>query len=286
MVTRYPSLVPPFIVLGWKPSRPYSRPPGARRVLLARWNAAVADRNSRPDRQWVVTFEKAVDLSLFGNILDAVHGTFYAGTITRIHLAPRAGHSRRLKATSDIPGLPAPHMEIPAAWENYLWRLMNGTDQPSVQRSLMLLRESFKQVRVDRVAVDDLVRLGAFDSPPAIDRETAESAFVQGFKAIEALVGDPGSDKPKKRLKLEKSLIALQIDPGEQCGFAEKKAISERIWDAYAIRNGRAAHGSTRGSALTSHEIVDCQETARLLLRRLLEHEAVMPTGEASAQES
>ena len=94
----------------------------------------------------------------------------------------------------------------------------------------------------------------------------AESAFLNGFKVIESIVGEPGK-KERGRQKLIKKLEEHGIDPEESVGYRVKEKPIRKILKYQRLRDRIAAHGIQKTKRkLHLSEIIDLQSLARYLL--------------------
>ena len=93
----------------------------------------------------------------------------------------------------------------------------------------------------------------------------AESAFLNAFKAVEAIVGEPSKDRT--RHKLAQRLRERKIDPQESVGYRVKEKLIDKIVKFHSLRDQIAAHGIGRTKkTLRLSEIIDLQSLARHLL--------------------
>lgn len=93
----------------------------------------------------------------------------------------------------------------------------------------------------------------------------AESAFQNAYKAIEAIIGDPGKDRSDRKMKTR--LQAIGLDPFESVGYLLKEPLLERFKRYYAMRDSIAAHGSGKMKRpIKMGEIIDLQAMARHIL--------------------
>lgn len=93
----------------------------------------------------------------------------------------------------------------------------------------------------------------------------AESAFQNAYKAIEAIIGDPGKDRSDRKIKTR--LQATGLDPFESVGYLVKEPLLERFERYYRMRDSIAAHGSGKKKRpLKMGEIIDLQAMARHIL--------------------
>jgi hypothetical protein len=93
----------------------------------------------------------------------------------------------------------------------------------------------------------------------------AESAFLNAFKVIESVVGEPSKNRAVQ--KLSSKLNAQGIDPSEKVGYRDKKSILERILIYHPLRDKIAAHGIGKVKRdLKLSEIIELQALARYVL--------------------
>lgn len=93
----------------------------------------------------------------------------------------------------------------------------------------------------------------------------AESAFLNAFKCIESVVGEPS--KNRTEAKLRERLISRGVDPDQPAGIGEPEALWQKIISYHRIRDSIAAHGLGRTKRdLLLSEIIDLQLVARQLL--------------------
>lgn len=93
----------------------------------------------------------------------------------------------------------------------------------------------------------------------------AESAFLNAFKTVEAIVGDPS--KNRTRQKLTQRLQERGINPDESVGYRVKENLIDKILKYHHLRDQIAAHGIGKIKRdLRLSEIIDLQSLARHLL--------------------
>ncbi len=68
-----------------------------------------------------------------------------------------------------------------------------------------------------------------------------ETALLNSFKAVEAIIGEP----PKDDRKLFSRLLSIGLDPNEMVGYKQKKKLFELIREMNEARDKKTAHGST-----------------------------------------
>ena len=93
----------------------------------------------------------------------------------------------------------------------------------------------------------------------------AESAFLNAFKTVEAIVGEPGKDRTRR--KLTQRLQARGINPDEDVGYRVKENLIDKILKYHSLRDQIAAHGiGNIKRELKLSELIDLQSLARHLL--------------------
>jgi hypothetical protein len=93
----------------------------------------------------------------------------------------------------------------------------------------------------------------------------AESAFLNAFKTIEAMVGEPS--KNRTRQKLVEKLRTRGINSDESVGYRHKASVVDKILEYHPLRDQIAAHGIGKIKRdLKLSEIIELQSLARYLL--------------------
>ena len=94
----------------------------------------------------------------------------------------------------------------------------------------------------------------------------AESAFLNAFKTVETIVGEPSKNRTK--VKISERLEEKEIDVDELVGYqGNKEAILDKIVKYHQLRDRIAAHGLGKMKrGLKMSEILDLQSLARHLL--------------------
>lgn len=93
----------------------------------------------------------------------------------------------------------------------------------------------------------------------------AESAFLNAFKVVEAIVGEPS--KNRTRQKLTQKLRQRGINPDEKVGYRVKEKLTDKVLKYHLLRDQIAAHGIGKiKRELKLSEIIDLQSLARYLL--------------------
>lgn len=93
----------------------------------------------------------------------------------------------------------------------------------------------------------------------------AESSFLNAYKAVELMVGEPS--KNRTREKLVEKCKSIGLDPYAEVGYREKKSVVERIRDFQSIRDKVAAHGIAKYKRdILMGEIIEVQALARHML--------------------
>jgi hypothetical protein len=97
---------------------------------------------------------------------------------------------------------------------------------------------------------------------------SAEGAFQDAYKAIEAVIGDP----PSADEKLAQRLESAGLHANEEVGLVNKRPLLTAIRELNRTRDQRAAHGSTPRRGLSVLEVLECQKCAQLVLQAALDH--------------
>ena len=103
----------------------------------------------------------------------------------------------------------------------------------------------------------------------AEERITMENAFLNFYKSIEAIFGDPN----KNREVFAKKLKAQGVDPEELVGFREKERIIDKIYKMSGIRDKKVAHGKSMPHtkrSISYYEFIDFQYLANYLIYTVL----------------
>ena len=103
----------------------------------------------------------------------------------------------------------------------------------------------------------------------AEERTTMESAFLNFYKSIEAIFGDPNKDRKVFAEKLK----AQGVDPEELVEFREKERIIDKIYKMSRIRDKKVAHGKSMPHtkrSISYYEFMDFQYLANYLICTVL----------------
>jgi len=93
---------------------------------------------------------------------------------------------------------------------------------------------------------------------------TKESAQLNAYKAIEAILGDLGN--PKNEERIIKKLKKNKFNPFYKIGYGRKEYIKDKIIRHLYIRDKITGHGSTEKRNIKLSEIIDLQELSRYLI--------------------
>ena len=103
------------------------------------------------------------------------------------------------------------------------------------------------------------------------ERLAIENVVLQSFRAIEAIVGEPGKNEDRYRLRLQR----WGLNHGERVGFGKRHLLGKRIRWLNEARDSAAAHGKRRReNPFTMHEAMEAQNLAESVLHRALWFEA------------
>jgi len=144
----------------------------------------------------------------------------------------------------------------------WVWDVLPGCKNPNVAKALFFLATSLDRIEFSPGDQHDIVS-GVQDAgvpKSAIDQVEIESVAMDAYKAIEAVVGDPGSDLRKFRL----TVTEAGINPDEMVGYHDKVSLAQKIITLNEHRDSRIAHGSSpRNTPLSYFELMDWQECAK-----------------------
>jgi hypothetical protein len=154
------------------------------------------------------------------------------------------------------------HISFSRDLEDWVWKMLPGCADSKVAKALFFIACSLNRFCFYPGDQHDIVS-GVQDAgipKSAIDQVEIESIAMDAYKAIEAIVGDPGGDLRKFRLKVTES----GINPDEMVGYHEKVPLAENIITLNKHRDSRVAHGSyPRSNPLSYFELMDWQECAK-----------------------
>ncbi|MDV2989662.1 MAG: hypothetical protein P3T54_05910 [Dehalogenimonas sp.] len=144
---------------------------------------------------------------------------------------------------------------------------------PPMMNSGSFYRESILKIWLCEDDVSELSLDG--DTPTSVVEKTnIETAYQNAYKAIEAIIGEPSSDKDKFRNKLK----AQGINPDEIIGYDALRGIREetifnKILNMQETRDTKAAHGKTgRPRDIGYLELADKQKLAKYIILRTVSH--------------
>jgi hypothetical protein len=98
-----------------------------------------------------------------------------------------------------------------------------------------------------------------------------EGAVLNSFRAVEAVVGEPG----KRQERFRQRLLNSGVEPDQQVGYSgeAQHAIIDRIRWLRDLRDATSAHGRRgRASPLTYREVMEAQDVARAVVMDALVH--------------
>jgi hypothetical protein len=95
-----------------------------------------------------------------------------------------------------------------------------------------------------------------------------ENALISTFKVIEAIIGDP----PSNKTKFQRKLRSVGIDPNELVGYRDKKPICDVIREMSRERDKKSAHGSTSNREIAVANMLEYQACSRYVLIYALEN--------------
>lgn len=96
-----------------------------------------------------------------------------------------------------------------------------------------------------------------------------EHSFLNAYKAVEAIVGDPGRHADER---FKKRLIKAGVDVAERVGFGSRIPIDEEMIRLQGIRDSRAGHGWKFTSIpLAYFDLINVQALAKYVISSALE---------------
>lgn len=157
------------------------------------------------------------------------------------------------------------HIVKQAYWlENIpLWQV--AMNDPALRLAANYLRESILSLLpdIERWMADGYSR--DYDEPMEVAR--SEQAHWNAFKAVEAILGDPGKDKTGK--KIRERMITRGLDPRAPWGTSDSSDITDAVIATMELRDPIDAHGCGKDKRpLRAGEVLDAQSLAHALLVR------------------
>ena len=134
--------------------------------------------------------------------------------------------------------------------------------RPNVLRAWSYLLQSMRALQVDRC---DWRREARFDEEwnPPITVGDKETAFHSAYKAIEAVIGDPGGSKGRAE-RIHRGLANVGCDPSKLIGYRVQRPLCSRVEEMLTVRDKVAAHGAgSKKRDITVAEIIVAQTVAR-----------------------
>ncbi len=99
----------------------------------------------------------------------------------------------------------------------------------------------------------------------------AETALHSAYKAIEAIVGEPGRNKRRNEQRLQE----WGINPYKRVGFGSRRMpLLSKLLRLQQLRDSAVAHGKrTRGKPITYYEIMDAQYLAQAVILEAIDYQ-------------
>lgn len=156
------------------------------------------------------------------------------------------------------------HIPEPESLAGLMPLVRRYVEEQRFARGVSYLRESMRSLGVDSC---DWAGEG-FDLEyyRYVPLGAAESAFLNAFKSVEAIVGEPGRDRTARRFR--ERITEQGISPDEEVGYGGmKEPLVDKVLRYHAVRDDVAAHGLGRSKRdLALREILDLQRLGRYLL--------------------
>ncbi len=134
-------------------------------------------------------------------------------------------------------------------------------------RAARFLARSHQEYFVFPGQVTETYERGKLDGSSA-ERNRAESALLNAFKAVEAIVGDP----PRNDERFFAALRRWGIDPEAETALAGHRPIHEHIRRMRTARDREAAHGASPSKGIGAYELYEYQACARHILESAVLH--------------
>ena len=132
-------------------------------------------------------------------------------------------------------------------------------------------RESCKEYNFMDGAVSSVLHNPRQTPENEAQRLAIENVVLQSFRAIEAIVGQPGKNEDRYRQRLQK----WGLKHGERVGFRKRHLLGKRIRWLNEARDSAAAHGKRRrAKPFTMYEAMEAQNLAESVLHRAVWFEA------------
>jgi hypothetical protein len=147
-------------------------------------------------------------------------------------------------------------------WQELLPNAVVAARRTELARAWSYLFESVRGLRFDRCDWEQLApRDGHWDEFAPVG--TKESAYLNAWKAVEAIIGDPGSAR-RAKTKIVERLRSIGANPEEEVGFHERIPLADALTRYLDDRDDSAGHGSgARKRDLALAQIVSLQAAAR-----------------------
>ena len=148
------------------------------------------------------------------------------------------------------------------------WRTIPALYHSDVaHRSFAFMCASYRDIYTPRAERYSISQQPDSAKQSAFDQSRKENAFLNAYKGIEAILGQPSTQKSK----LSDRLRSIGLDPTRMVGYQVQCSLVEMIYRVESIRNKRAAHGSTRNRTISTAEVLECQSLAELVLFQFIE---------------
>jgi len=148
-------------------------------------------------------------------------------------------------------------------------RLVDATVDDDLFMAVTFYEAGARLLFVSPIDMNDYGRDRNWKPETAEERTTMESAFLNFYKSIEAIFGDPNKDRKVFAEKLK----AQGVDPEELVEFREKERIIDKIYKMSRIRDKKVAHGKSMPHtkrSISYYEFMDFQYLANYLICTVL----------------
>jgi len=169
---------------------------------------------------------------------------------------------------------------VPSEVLSRVWQIVPAVvNNQSFMDAASFYRESIMNIWIPDDTISELMVDG--DIPISnVEKANVETAYHNAFKSIEAIIGEPPSDRRKLGMKLVKQ----GINPDEMLGYElyymkpGKEKLLEKLLDMQKTRDKKAAHGkTTHPREIGLCELKDKQALARHIILKSLTSISGMP---------
>lgn len=139
--------------------------------------------------------------------------------------------------------------------------------KPRLLNAVRFLTKSQDDFYVYPGQINDVIDKPEEKANNLLEQNSLESALLNSFKAIEAVLGDLPGKKNKLALKIKET---TNIDPFTLVGYSELNKLVDVIIEMEKYRNKKSAHGSRIDREIRILELMNFQECAGLIVEHAI----------------